>query len=203
MLAALGIVAAIGRAVSVARGGLAYGQILQLLPAELVQESYEFDRWFAAHPALTLLHVIPGGRKERGMPSKVGKALAYAVLLWVVGFVWGSFVFMTPALKNVAPVPYVSKNPAISFPILIIWLVAAHLLAKNYLKAISTGDKAAEGLKLGVMFAVVNVALDLLVLVLLLQAGFGYFISLTVWLGYLMLLLIPWLAGRASHRRAA
>lgn len=61
MLAALGIVAAIGRAVSVANGGLAYVQVQQLLPAEAVQEAFEFDRWFVAHPMLTFLHVILGG----------------------------------------------------------------------------------------------------------------------------------------------
>jgi len=35
---------------------------------------------------------------------------------------------------------------------------------------------------------------DLLALVLLLKAGFGYFVSLTVWLGYFMLFIIPWIA---------
>jgi len=134
------------------------------------------------------------------MPFKIGKALIYAVLLWTIGFVWGSIVFMTPALKTVAAIPYVSSNPAISFPILIIWLIVTYLLAKSYLKA--AGDKAAEGLKLGIMFSVVNLALDLLVLVLLLKAGFGYFVSLTVWLGYFMLFIIPWIAGRSLQWRS-
>jgi len=133
------------------------------------------------------------------MPFKIGKALIYAVLLWTIGFVWGSIVFMTPALKTVAAIPYVSSNPAISFPILIIWLIVTYLLAKSYLKA--AGDKAAEGLKLGIMFSVVNLALDLLVLVLLLKAGFGYFVSLTVWLGYFMLFMIPWIAGRSLQKK--
>jgi len=133
------------------------------------------------------------------MPFKIGKALIYAVLLWTIGFVWGSIVFMTPALKTVAAIPYVSSNPAISFPILIIWLIVTYLLAKSYLKA--AGDKAAEGLKLGITFSVVNLALDLLVLVLLLKAGFGYFVSLTVWLGYFMLLIIPWVAGRSLQKQ--
>lgn len=61
MLAALGITAAIGRAVSVASGGLAYSQIQQLVPAHLVEEAFEFDRWFVAHPMLTFVHVILGG----------------------------------------------------------------------------------------------------------------------------------------------
>lgn len=135
------------------------------------------------------------------MPYKTGKALIYAVLLWVIGFVWGSIVFMTPALKTVAPIPYVSRNPVISFPILIIWLIATYLLAKSYLQA--ADDKVAEGLKLGIVFSVVNVLLDLLVLVLLLKAGFSYFISLTVWLAYFMLLMIPWITGRSVQKTGA
>ena len=133
------------------------------------------------------------------MPYRMGQALVYALLLWVIGFVWGSFVFMTPAL-NVPAIPYVSGNPAISFPILIIWLIVTYLLAKSYLKG--SDVKVAEGLKLGIMLSVVNVVLDLLVLVLLLKAGFRYFISLTVCLGYLMLLTLPWLVGRSLQRQA-
>jgi hypothetical protein len=128
----------------------------------------------------------------------MGKAIGYAILIWIVGFVWGSIVFMTPALKRVPAIPYVSSNPAISFPILAIWPVLVWLLAQSYLKTMA--DKTREGLKLGLIFALVNFVLDLIVLVVLLRAGFGYFISLTVWLAYLMLLLLPWLVGRrASH----
>jgi hypothetical protein len=135
------------------------------------------------------------------VPYKTGTALGYAVLLWVTGLVWGSIVFMTPALKTIAAIPYISSNPGISFPILIIWLIATYLLAKSYLKRAS--DKAAEGLKLGIMFSAVNIMLDLLVLVLLLKAGFSYFISLTVWLAYFMLFMIPWITGRSMHRTGA
>src|SRR3984893_17519212 len=112
------------------------------------------------------------------MPFRIGKALIYAALLWLIGFVWGSIVFMTPALKTVSAIPYVSSNPAISFPILFIWLIVTYLLAKSYLK--SADDTADQGLKLGIIFSVVNIVLDLLVLVLLLKAAFSYFISLTV-----------------------
>jgi len=135
------------------------------------------------------------------MPYKIGRALIYAVLLWLIGFVWGSIVFMTPAMKTVPAIPYVSSNPAISFPILFIWLIVAYLLAKSYLK--TAGDKIAEGLKLGIVFSAVNVLLDLLVLALLLKAGFKYFISLTVWVGYFMLFIIPWMTGRSLQRPGA
>jgi hypothetical protein len=105
---------------------------------------------------------------------------------------------MTPALKNVAPIPYISRNPAISFPILLMWLVVTYLLAKNYLAAVTS--PAAEGLKLGLVFCEVNFLLDLIVLVFLLKTGVGYFASATVWLAYSMLLLIPWLTGRSLQK---
>jgi hypothetical protein len=50
------------------------------------------------------------------------------------------------------------------------------------------------------MFAVVNLVLDLLILVLLFKNGLGYFASLTVWLAYFILLIVPWLVGRSLAR---
>jgi hypothetical protein len=61
-------------------------------------------------------------------------------------------------------------------------------------------DEANEGLQLGLMFAVVNLVLDLLILVLLFKNGLGYFASLTVWLAYFILLIVPWLVGRSLAR---
>ena len=133
------------------------------------------------------------------MPYKVGKAVVYAILIWLIGFIWGSIVFMTPTLKSVRAIPYVSSNPAISFPILLSWLIVAYLLARSYLKPAL--NKADEGLKLGIVFSAVNILLDMLVLVILLKADFNYFVFLTVWLGYLMLLVIPGLVGRSLQRR--
>ena len=133
------------------------------------------------------------------MPQRPGRAIAYAVLIWLIGFVWGSVVFMTPALKSVSSIPYVSRYPAISFPVLIIWLLIAYVLAKNILKTAT--DKASEGLQLGLMFAVVNLVLDLLILVLLFKNGLTYFASLSVWLAYFILLTVPWLVGRSLANR--
>jgi hypothetical protein len=129
------------------------------------------------------------------MPQRLGRALAFALLIWIIGFVWGSVVFMTPALKSLASIPYVSRFPAISFPLLIIWPLIGYVLARSYLKTAT--DKASEGFKLGLMFALVNLVLDLLILVLLFKNGFSYFASLTVWLAYFILLLVPWLTGRS------
>lgn len=61
LLTTVGITAAIGRAVSVAFGGLSYDQISRVWPAQTVHEAYDFERWFASYPVLTYLHVIPGG----------------------------------------------------------------------------------------------------------------------------------------------
>jgi hypothetical protein len=129
------------------------------------------------------------------MPERIGRALAYAFLIWLSGFVWGSVVFMTPSLKNIAAIPYVSRYPAISFPLLILWILIAYLLARSYLRTAT--DKAREGMRLGLLFAVVNFVLDLLVLVLLFRNGLGYFASLTVLLAYFMLLTVPWFTGRS------
>ncbi|HLN99153.1 MAG TPA: hypothetical protein VK208_11885 [Pyrinomonadaceae bacterium] len=129
------------------------------------------------------------------MPERIARALAYAFLIWITGFVWGSIVFITPALKNIATIPYVSRYPAISFPLLLLWIPLAYMLARSYLKV--TTNKANEGIKLGFVFAVTNLVLDLLVIVLLFKNGLTYFGSLTVWLAYLILLTAPWFAGRS------
>ena len=108
---------------------------------------------------------------------------------------------MTPALKATPPIPYISSNPAISFPILLIWTVLALLLARNYLKG--APDQAREGLRLGIMFTLVNFVLDLVVLVFLLKTGFKYFVSGSVWFAYATLILIPWITGRTLEKSAA
>ena len=102
---------------------------------------------------------------------------------------------MTPPLRSFRPIPYISSNPAISFPILIVWLPLSYLLARSYLK--TSTDPDTEGMRLGVTFAFINFIFDLLLLVLLLRAGFAYFISLTDWFGYFLLFAIPWLTGRS------
>jgi uncharacterized membrane protein (DUF441 family) len=114
-----------------------------------------------------------------------------------VGFVWGSFVFMTPALK-LESIPYVSRNPAISFPILAIWLVLTYVLARNFFK--TSPAPAEDGPKLGLTFAAVNFALDLVVLVILLKTGIDYFASLSVWTAYAILIVVSWLTGRSLQK---
>ena len=120
------------------------------------------------------------------------------MLIWIVGFVWGSIVFMTPALKATPPIPYISSNPAISIPILLIWIPLTYFLAKAHLSKVNEPDR--EGFKLGLIFAATNFILDLVVLVLLLKAGIVYFAAATIWLAYLLLTVIPWLTGRSLQK---
>ena len=128
------------------------------------------------------------------MSHRFGKALAYAILIWFIGFVWGSVVFMTPALNTIPAIPYVSNNPAISFPILVLWIFVAYLLSNSYLRGVD--NRPTEGLMLGVIFSATNILLDFVVIVVLLRAGLGYFLSLTVWIGYSILVVIPTMVGR-------
>jgi hypothetical protein len=129
------------------------------------------------------------------MPQKMGKAVVFAVILWVIGFVWGSIVFVAPSLKATPPIPFVSSNPWISFPILLMWLPVSYLLARNYLRSVH--NPRTEGLKLGLVFSLANFVLDLLVLMVLFKAGLQYFASLTVCVGYALLLVVPWSVGRS------
>lgn len=132
------------------------------------------------------------------MPQKPLKAIGFAVLIWVAGFVWGSIVFMTPALKATSPIRYVSSNPAISVPILLIWIPLTYFLARTYLSKVNDPDR--EGLKLGLIFAITNFVLDVVVLALLLKAGLSYFAAASIWFAYFLLLIIPWLTGRSLQK---
>ena len=132
------------------------------------------------------------------MPQKPFKAIGFAVLIWIVGFVWGSIVFMTPALKATQPIPYISSNPAISIPILLIWIPLTYFLAKACLSQVNDPDR--EGFKLGLIFSATNFILDLVVLVLLLKAGPGYFAAASIWFAYFLLIIIPWLTGRSLQK---
>ena len=98
------------------------------------------------------------------LPQKLGKAALYGFIIWISGFVWGTIVFMIPTLKGLRAIPYVSTNPSISIPIIILWIFLATRSAKSYLKTSSRADN--EALKLGFSFFGVNFIMDLLVLVI-------------------------------------
>lgn len=126
-----------------------------------------------------------------------GKAIGYGVLIWVVGFVWGSVVFMTPTLKNVPSIPYISRYPVITFPLFVAFAAMAFLFAKSIVK--QSQPRRAAGVKTGVIFAGLNALLDVLVLVMAFKAGWSYFAFASIWIAYAMLLLIPIAIGRLAE----
>jgi hypothetical protein len=132
------------------------------------------------------------------IPYKPGKALLYAVLLWLIGFVWGSIVFMTPVLKNMLEIPYISKYPAISAPLIVAYFIILFLLTRKYL--VGMDNKAAEGLKLGAVIFLVNFILDALIYFIMFRSP-DYFDYVSIWFSYAIALAIPWLTGRWLERK--
>lgn len=124
---------------------------------------------------------------------KLGKSIAFALLIWATGFIWGTVVFMAPALKGLPSLPPFSRYPAISLPLLVLFPLMAFYFAKSCLAA---GTGRAAGLRVGLVFAVTNALLDLIVLVVALKSGFGYFASVSVWLAYGLVIAAAWSAGR-------
>jgi len=120
-------------------------------------------------------------------------ALWYALLVWLVGFVWGTIVFMTPSLKSIPSIHYVSKFPAISVPVILAYISLVYFLSRRYL--VDAEDRAKEGLKLGATLSLVNLVLDAVVY----YGVFGtrdYFGYLSIWLSYGVLFIVPVYAGR-------
>jgi hypothetical protein len=60
LLVAIGVASAIARAVALETGGLPLDRIFPFLSAVEMQDVHAYDRWFAANPVLTLLHIVPG-----------------------------------------------------------------------------------------------------------------------------------------------
>ncbi|MCP4536220.1 MAG: hypothetical protein GY832_03655 [Chloroflexi bacterium] len=134
------------------------------------------------------------------MPYKFGKAVLFSLVVWIVGFVWGSIIFMTP-WNDLPSIPFVSSSPAISFPLLVLMPTVSFFLARSYLK--QAEDKRLEGLRFGLTVSVANIVLDLLVIVMLFGGGLGFFASLTVWLGYIAIGVVPYLVGQTMMQPAS
>jgi hypothetical protein len=128
-------------------------------------------------------------------PFRLGTAVWYSVLLWVLGFVWGTVVFMVPPLKAVQSIPYFSKYPAISLVLLPVYLILVWLVARHYLS--SETNKAVEGLKLGGMILLVNLLLDVIVYLILFNSP-DYFTFASIWVVYAIFVFLPWLVGKRS-----
>jgi hypothetical protein len=122
----------------------------------------------------------------------------YGIGIWLVGFVWGSVVFMTEPLKALPAIPYVSRYPAISFPLLVGFAMLAWWAARRH--AARFGGDSATALRLGVILAGSNLALDVLVLAIALGNGVAFFQMLTIWIAYAILLFAPIVLQRRSAR---
>jgi hypothetical protein len=130
-------------------------------------------------------------------PYRVKTALWYGTLLWIIGFVWGMIVFMMPTINCVPSIPYVSKYPTISAPLIVLYVILSYLMAKSYLDL--TGDRPTEGLKFGVTAFLLSILLDILIYVVLFRSS-NYFAYISIWLTYAILIGIPWITGEYSQK---
>ena len=126
------------------------------------------------------------------MPTTNIRVVVYAIVIWLVGFVWGVIVFTVPPLWNIPSVAYVSKLPAVSLVLIPVYVVILARVTRTELRGKS--DKARGGLKLGFSLAAINILLDILVYVLLF-GSLDYFSFLSIWLAYALFLVIPALVG--------
>ena len=69
-----------------------------------------------------------------------------------------------------------------------LWYLTPRLLASSQAKTV-------EGLKFGIVLVLVTLVLDTSAYVLLLGSG-DYFAFLSIWVAYVMFMLVPWFVGR-------
>jgi hypothetical protein len=132
------------------------------------------------------------------LPARPARAAAHGLILWLTGMIVGSVAFAVPGLKAKPAIPYVSANPAISLPILVLWPVVAFLLVRGPLARAPI--PAREGLRIGCVFLAVNAALDLGLVVGAMKAGLEFYSYASLWVAYGVLVAVPWLTGRSLAR---
>ncbi|HEX7053644.1 MAG TPA: hypothetical protein VF211_06870 [Burkholderiales bacterium] len=125
------------------------------------------------------------------------RALGYAGILLGVGFFWGALSANVPALSSARPIPFFAHNWAVALPILAAWTALAYVLAKRYLARVGGG--AAEGLRLGLLFAAAALVFDAVVVAGIVGEGVRHFAQPVLWLAYALLVAIPWAAGRQER----
>ncbi|NOQ48716.1 MAG: hypothetical protein GQ576_06240 [Methanococcoides sp.] len=113
-------------------------------------------------------------------------------MIWIIGFIWGSIVFSTPALSAIPSIEYISKMPAITLLLFVVLPILAIYFTKAYLK--DTKDKAEEAKLLGITFLMTNLALDLAMYLTIYDKD--YYSYLSVWIYYALLLGIPYYIGK-------
>jgi len=131
-------------------------------------------------------------------PYKPAKAMWYAFFIWLIGFAWGTIVFMVPALINLPTIPYISKYPAVSAPLIVAYFIIGFLLIREYLR--DTDKKATEGLKFGAAIFLVNIIMDALIYFMMFKSE-DYFAYFSIWFFYIMSIVYPWFIGRWLERK--
>ena len=124
-----------------------------------------------------------------------GRALGYALILLSVSFAWGAISANVAVLRLARPIPHFARNRAVAIPILLAWIALAYVLSRRYLAL--TGGGGAEGVWLGLVFAGAAFLFDLVVVAGMVGEGRRHFEQPVLWLGYALLVVLPWLVGRA------
>ena len=122
-----------------------------------------------------------------------GEALIYVLLLLVVTFIWAGFVANVPRLRDVRGIPYIVHNPVVSLPILFAWAGMAFVFARRDLA--TAADPVNEGITLGLVFLGGAVVFDVVVVAGFVGQGLQHFAQIVLWIGYAVLLFIPWWVG--------
>jgi hypothetical protein len=130
--------------------------------------------------------------------SKPKTALCYAVGMWVIGFVWGLIVFMIPPLKAIPAIPYLSKFPAVSAPLIVVYTGLLVLLTRKYLVGVDNGVK--EAVAFGIVLVLATIILDTFTYVIMFKSS-DYFTYASIWTAYALFILVPWLVGRAAEEK--
>ena len=126
-----------------------------------------------------------------------GRALGYALILLIVSFAWGALSANVSALRLARPIPHFARNRAVAVPILLAWVALAYVLSRHYLAL--TGGGGMEGTCLGLVFAGAAFLFDLVVVAGIVGEGRRHFEQPVLWVGYALLVIVPWLVGRAAN----
>src|SRR5262245_49167684 len=102
------------------------------------------------------------------MSKRFLPVLGWALLLWFVGMLVGSVVFAVPQLKEAQAIPWVTANPFITVPILVLWPLLVWIITRK--RVANSQHPRSEGVKVGLVFLAVNVVLDFVLVVNVMQA---------------------------------
>lgn len=121
------------------------------------------------------------------MLQNIKKGISLGLLSWIISFFLGSIVMITIGQDRIG------VSMIILGPIVIIFL------ARWYFKTVN--PSMAEGLKLGILWAVMSVVLDVAILVYGFKNGWGFYSTWTIWVGYLEIIIVPMIVGKIMEKK--